>query len=536
MTINKKINKKKLIFDNTVSSRRVKSVVYISLIFIMMIQMGIMVYFGNQKTDFHEDEYYTFGLANDQGTGFLQIPDRTWQGPELFANYLTANAEHRFDYPNVWKNQANDVHPPLYYVFIHTICSLTPGVMSKWIGISFNLLMFILCMGALFMVAKKLSKNDIVPWITCVMFGFSIGAVSAVIFIRMYMLFMFWVLCAMYLILWQLERQRCDLRFYLQLFAITVLGVMTQYYFLIFMFFLSAVFCIQLIRKKRWKEFIGYGISMAGAGVGCLVIFPSMLNHIFFGYRGTEAVTNATNTSGLLTEFVQMIQTINNELFAGLLIELMAIGIIIIVIAVVKRKRRLLPLRFSESWWFILFSCLGYFLIITKVAPFKTDRYIFPIFPLVVLLFITMCYEVLQLMIDNKKILTILIGSLVAIITVFGYATQKVNYVYEERQERHDVTRANKELETVYITDGEGWKVIGSCTELLNTNKVYYVDGTDKTPVDDKELNQAKELLIYVDASYQAEEIVAVLFQNNKNLDEFELLYEGFYSSVYRVH
>lgn len=530
-------------------NKKKKRYIYISLILIMMVQMGIMVYYGGQKTDLHEDEYYTFGLANDQGTGFLQIPDRTWQGSSLFADYLTADTNHRFDYPNVWKNQGNDVHPPIYYVFIHTLCSLVPGVMSKWIGISFNLVIFVLCMGVLFMVAKKLSQNNMIPWITCVMFGFSVGAVSAVIFIRMYMLFMLWVLCTIYLLLWQLERTRCDRKFYLLLYGITVLGVLTQYYFIIFMFFLSAVFCIFLMIKKRWSELIGYIIAMGVAGISCIIIFPSILNHIFFGYRGTEAVTNARNVSGLFAELMQMIATVNNGLFGGLLLELLVTCIIWIIIAAVKAKRNqrldiegnynrksVLVSIFFQSWWFILLPCLGYFLVVTKVAPFKTDRYIFPIYPLIILLFVIICYRVLRLVIENNRNLFVMLGVVVILVTVSGLKTQTVNYTFEDRQIRHDITEKYKDLDTVYITDGQGWRVIGSCTELLNTNRVYYVDGTDTNPVDDLELNQAGELLIYVDSGFQAEDIVRELFKENKSLDKLELLYEGFYSNVYHVY
>lgn len=513
---------------------RKKSFIYMSLILLIFIQMGIMVYFGVKKTDFHEDEYYTYGLANDQGTGFLQIPDRTWQGPSLFADYLTVNENHRFDYPNVWKNQGNDVHPPLYYMFIHTLCSLTPNVMSKWIGISFNLLMFVLCMGVLFITAKKLTRSDLAAWLSCVMFGFSIGAISAVIFIRMYMLFTLWVLCAVCLLIWQLGKERCGRRFYLLLYGITVLGVMTQYYFLIFLFFLSAAFCILLMYQKRWKEFVWYVISMVAAGISCILIFPSMLNHIFFGYRGTEAISNVKNTSGILNELMQMIATVNNELFGGILLGVFAICIGIIF--VLKKKNYKFSMIITKAWALTFIASFGYFGVVTKVAPFKTDRYIFPIFPLIVLLFIAISYAVVNLLVKNKKATAVILGTLVFVLTFLGFTTQKVNYVYEDRQIRHDVTKANKGLDTVYITDGQGWKVIGSCTELMNTDKVYYVDGTKREPVTDVELNRAEELLVYVDSSFQAEEIGKILFQNNKYLNHYELLYEGFYSKVYRVY
>ena len=63
---------------------------------------------------------------------------------DAFMDYFTVQRGHEFDYATVWKNQSEDVHPPLYYVFVHTISSFFPGSFSKWFGLAVNILFYIL--------------------------------------------------------------------------------------------------------------------------------------------------------------------------------------------------------------------------------------------------------------------------------------------------------------------------------------------------------------------------------------------------------
>lgn len=92
----------------------------------------LMVFAIGNKENLYVDEVYSYGLANHtEGSmmcveeGYTYYPSNTpWM------NYMTVNPENRFDYRTVWANQKADVHPPLYYVILHTICTFSLKVLA----------------------------------------------------------------------------------------------------------------------------------------------------------------------------------------------------------------------------------------------------------------------------------------------------------------------------------------------------------------------------------------------------------------------
>ena len=66
--------------------------------------------------------------------------DEHTPGTSVYDDYMKVQNGQRFDYVNVWRNQTNDVHPPLYYALIHTICSVFPNKFSKWFAAGINVI------------------------------------------------------------------------------------------------------------------------------------------------------------------------------------------------------------------------------------------------------------------------------------------------------------------------------------------------------------------------------------------------------------
>ena len=97
------------------------------LIYILFIIL--MVFTIRNKTNLYVDEVYSYGLANHTDGMFMQIEDGKTYYPSNtpWISYMAVSADSRFDYANVWENQAQDVHPPLYYVILHTIYCLHWG-------------------------------------------------------------------------------------------------------------------------------------------------------------------------------------------------------------------------------------------------------------------------------------------------------------------------------------------------------------------------------------------------------------------------
>ena len=150
-----------------------------------------------------------------------------------YEEYLTVDksGEDRFNYENVWKNQAADVHPPLYYVFIHTICSFFPGVFTKWFGIAFN----VLCLGIInilaFLIGEKIFQKESMGLLFAGINGTLYITMNMVLFIRMYALMTVFTMAIILLFLRYKDCSKFKWGFWIQLYLYSVLGTLTQYYF-----------------------------------------------------------------------------------------------------------------------------------------------------------------------------------------------------------------------------------------------------------------------------------------------------------------
>ncbi len=96
-------------------------------------------YMFNKHGDFHSDDEFSYGLSNgnrsDRFVSALIAEEpvpiyNEWLDGDTYWGYVTVGETERFDYANVYENQVNDVHPPLYYFVLHTICSFFPDTFS----------------------------------------------------------------------------------------------------------------------------------------------------------------------------------------------------------------------------------------------------------------------------------------------------------------------------------------------------------------------------------------------------------------------
>ena len=55
----------------------------------------------------------------------------------------------------------------------------------------------------------------------------------------------------------------------------------------------------------------------------------------------------------------------------------------------------------------ILFVCIGYFLLVTKVAPYQVDRYVMPIYPLVYMMVIGLTCMIAEKVLPKKLVLAL---------------------------------------------------------------------------------------------------------------------------------
>ncbi|WP_026496401.1 hypothetical protein [Butyrivibrio sp. WCD3002] len=257
------------------------------LIAMLILQIATICFYGVQKSGFHQDEYYSF-FSTNRTLGFY-YPDREWVDSETVRNEFVVLPGEGFNYGLVHLVQSWDVHPPLFYDMLHTICSFTAGVFSKWQGILLNLIGFAISFFLLNKLSRSIGMSDGERLVLMFAYGFNPMTISCVMFIRMYMwltVFMLALaLCHMRLISlikryyvgneitgyvlarpFDKEFKKGFVNTVLGIAVVSFLGFSTQYYFLIFMVMMALSFGLWflfMVPKKKKRKLDSSGMPEA---------------------------------------------------------------------------------------------------------------------------------------------------------------------------------------------------------------------------------------------------------------------------------
>lgn len=516
---------------------------------LLLMQLVFLFYFGNRKAGFHEDELYTYYSTNK--TAGLFVNDRQWMKQEQLFNEFVVLKGEEFRYEVVRQMQSWDVHPPLYYYIFHTACSLFPGMFSKWLGIGVNLIAYVfshllLSYDACTALAWKgrdsaLWKNaEVISFLTCFFWGFSSAVISGVMFIRMYQWLTLFVLLCLALHLRAVKTQDFRIRtFFLPLAATVFLGFLTQYYYIIFHFFLGLGFCLFLLKNRKIKELFAYGAACGAGLLGAVLYYPASLSHIFRGYRGTEAVSefgDVSNTWGRLRFFYGLFDdyVMNGTLSWWLL----AICLLAVTAGYLGKRGKSRITFWSPSIGLISFACVGYFFTISKTALLlgeTSNRYQLPIYGLLLFLLLYSAWILLSNLAEAfagsawiRKIHRIMAGAFVILLVLTNLLSIKegrVFFLYEEEKEVMEFVQSHKNDAVVILYNEASpdniWRL---SDELMQYEKTYLASQAESAPITDQTITTADALLVYAADHENQKERLESLLDVNKNLSAYRVI------------
>ena len=319
-----------------------------------------------------------------------------WITAEQFRNYVTVEGRDAFDYLSVYFNVKDDNHPPVHFMLLHTMSSVFQRTLSPWLGCGINLVCLGITLWLLLRLGKQLAdlfdlegKGRQLGILAVLLYGMSTGALATVLLIRMYGL-----LSCLCVVLFSVHVEKWkDEGFHKKnkgLIAITVLGFLTQYFFLFYCILLAAVTAALLLYRHRTRELWCYIRSMVIAAVTGLVLFPFAISDVFSSGRGTEALGNLT--SGLTGYGARLLAfgKILADWTVGwpLLLGGCAAGVILLLGKGIRRHQtgEKAEAAKKEALLMLFVPVAGYFLLASRMSPYLVDRYIMPLFPFAALL------------------------------------------------------------------------------------------------------------------------------------------------------
>ena len=547
------------------------------LVILLCVQVCLICFFGVQKAGFHQDEYYSY-FSSNRSLGFY-YPDREWVDTATILDEFMVKRGEGFQYALVSTVQSWDVHPPLFYDLLHTVCSLTPGIFSKWQGLIVNLTAFVLSFFLLYSLSGSIGMKKDLRLVVMAAYGFHPMTVSCVMFIRMYMWLTVFVLaasiCHMRLIslvkehymgldcgmgALDEEKSKHFFRIFLKNFAILMitnfLGFLTQYYYLIFIVMIGVFFCLWFLAlipvKKaaraffesekyrigiadRLKYVVLYVVGSAASLGAAIIVYPAAASHIFRGYRGQEAAQAFTDNSNILERIGFFLGLAGKYLFSDIW-EIVALLVVLAIIALsffikIKGEKDRLHIAHVRI---LAISTIMYFLIVAKTALLlgnTSNRYEMPIYPLAILLLIYFVRVGFRAMIGNRSVGRInlavaLTFLLFTAIDIKGLAVDdNVLFLYREDGARiayaSDMKEKGAKTLVMYneATPDNIWRL---ADELLTYDTLYYVNESNTVPIADEEILKANTLVVYAADHENRDALIDMIMKVNPRLTKCE--------------
>ena len=351
---------------------------------------------------------------------------------------------------------------------LHTVSSLFPNTFSKWYGIVPNIVYFAISMIILFVLAKRLFRNEWAPLIPVIVYGFSAGAISNVVFIRMYVLLTVWVMALMDLHAKWIIDSKIPKKDYFLLIIVAYLGFMTHYYFFLIAFFTSAFYFFYLLFKRRIAELLKYCVSMIASLLLVGLTFPIAFYKLFSDQRGSEAVQNLFSVSDIFSHAKTFWKITGQGLFANsinILVLILLIGGSVTFASWVRKKKRDKSEQLDSKtadivneekkrWISILcmlFMTVCYFVLISKIAPYLSARYLYGIYPVISLIATFMIYEILHYWIPEKIVFAIML-IFASATAVYGVSGKNVQYLYPEYKDHVNIIQEYEGDTCLYVT------------------------------------------------------------------------------------
>lgn len=550
------------------------------IILTIIILCGLMFFFINQKQGFHEDEIFSYGSSNykydnvfrwfgyaeanqdilynqvlqgnfikriDNLVKFIKDPNQ-FQKNEILAqeiptfrtkddalDYLAIQQEDIFNYFSVYYNQSRDVHPPLFYFLVHFTSTLFYNQFSKYIIFALNLLFFIGTLITIKKIMDKLNHKELtIP--TMILYGASMGAISTVMFQRMYMMLTFFsILYLYYIIKFIKDDFKIKDKFF---FVLTIIcGFLTQYYFCIYIVLIFLILAIYLLINKQFKKCWDFFKPHILAAIIGILFYPFCIEDIFFSYRGIGSTDNKTKT---FLENLQYYgeQIINLFSLQNIFIFLIIILIIVLIYKIIKKQLLKIQRQDKLNLIVIILPIIIFIVIVSKIAPFLgenyTSRYIMLLFPIIAIA----SFYIISFIFNNKKTLFIITLVVSLCLSINGLINSTPVYLYKDYDKVMELAQENADKYFVYVFDNyfthlNSMPEFATYKESLILNKNIH----DFKLLDNEKLNNENEFILCIKNWLNKEEILNLVLKNS-GYNDYEVLLElnsDVESTYYRI-
>lgn len=505
-----------------------KEIIIISIL--LVIQTGIYILCGINKSYIHMDEAYSLGLASYQRTEIQENEDfyNTWHESNYYDDYLSVQEEETGKYSQVYENQKNDVHPPFYYLLLRFAMGFTKGQYSKWSGIVINIIIYLGITILMYAIAKKLLKDQkygmekasVIAFLSSI----TIASLTNVIYIRMYALSTFNILLTTYLHIRLLETKKPSIKLLIGMGMSALIGSLTHYYYLFYLAMLYLIFTVKYVQQKEYKTWIYYTITMGMAGILSLIIFPYSIQHMFFGYRGQGVLSKLTDMSQFLMNISAYLGIVHYFVFHNLLLLIL---IAMVILNHCRKKKGIEKEEPTEIFKLIVWPTTFYFVLVAIASPWIELRYIMPICSLLFLLVMVYLYQFISKLWKEKE--ANIIMSLLLVIVMLAPIMYKIEpqVMYSDKKEIVQKLEKERNVPTIYLFQSSHNRFLDDILLFAKIKESYIAKDLDCTQENIQNIFKGKDtsngIVVFINEGQDKNEKLEIV-QKAMNLKKAEHL------------
>lgn len=377
----------------------------IKVVFLSLCVFIIGLNYISIKENMTIDEFYTYGLSNN--TFQLDIEDyKSYTGEELLNKYAAVKEGHEFDVANVVFNQTMDTHPPLYYMLVNFICSLNTGKFSMYFGLIINVIFLVVVFWEMRHLFYLVIGDKINATFLSLLSFFTYGFANEISFTRMYVMLTAVSLAFAILILEKIKTlknestMKEDVVFLIKFLLICICGILTQYHFMFMAAAFSLIFAFNLIKYKKIKLLLMTGLTGILSILISYLLFPGMIHHIFGSEGSLHSIAGEYQGSTIIETCISLFKTLYDSFFGKGLIVYIIIFVILVflyVLTIIKKKNKITAKEiFNETYIYIVISSVFYFLLVAFTIKFIFARYLYNIYPFIVIILFSPIYFLLK--------------------------------------------------------------------------------------------------------------------------------------------
>ena len=514
----------------------------VALMFVMV--TAVCLLFSCRKSGMFIDEIYTYGLSNSSYAPYItDIKGGSALGlvitrQELF-DYVAVTEGEGFDFGSVYYNQAMDVHPPLYYWIFNAVSSLFPNTFSKWTGLALDYVIYMLALLCLYKLVKTLFGSRDIACAGVILYGLSLLGLSTMLMIRMYVLLTMLSLLLAYLIarlLRDFNPRLCPL------VGLTILaGLMTQYYFVFYAFFLCGAYVLYVLGKKEYKKLLHFVPWALGGALCLLLAFPDCIHQLTADklVSGGNAMENLTNLSQYPQRLLYYFGEVRHGLKAAILVTLASLLALVLLFKKVKTAAGEKSLCLDSL--VVILPAFAALPVVAILSPVLDQRYIYNIVPFFVVAVCLLLYW-LNLALEGKERAALISKAVllaIAALALWQARCVPPAYLYPEYRDYDALVEQHAEEPCVYFTDNYFSPMTQDLLQLLHFADFYVTDKNGCGEMLDY-LGDCGEFVAYIDISetwssgYDPEKIIANI-RENTDYDKVELLYQNGLSATYVI-